>query len=77
MRELKRAKPGAWGCVRAREVWSTEEEAHMRTGHFWICKVGTVPGSMSCAEKEFELQVRKWEEYRDTRYYHGDSDLVV
>jgi hypothetical protein len=32
---------------------------------------------MSCAEKEFELQVRKWEEYRDTRYYHGDSDLVV
>ncbi len=36
VRELKRAKPGVWGCVQAREVWSTEEEAHMRSGHFWI-----------------------------------------
>ncbi len=26
----------------------------------WICKLGTVPGSMSCVEKKFELQVRKW-----------------
>jgi len=24
-RELKRAKPGAWACIQAREVWSTEE----------------------------------------------------
>jgi hypothetical protein len=29
VRELKRAKPGAWGCVQTREVLSTEEEAHM------------------------------------------------
>ena len=43
LRELKRAKPGAWGCVQAREVWSTEEEAHIRCGHSWICKFGTVP----------------------------------
>ncbi len=43
-----------------REEWSTEEEANMRSGHFWICKFGTVPGSMSCVEKKFELQVRKW-----------------
>jgi hypothetical protein len=28
-------------------------------------------------EKKFELQVRKWEEYRDTRYNDGDSVLVV
>ncbi len=61
----------------AREVWSTEEETHMWSGHFRICKLGTVPGSMSCVEKKFELQVLKWEEYRDTRYYHGDSALVV
>ncbi len=53
LRELKRAKPGAWGCVQAREVWSTEEEAHMRSGHVWICKFGTVPGIMSCVEKKF------------------------
>ncbi len=77
MRELKRAKPGAWGCVQARAVWSTEEEAHLRPGHFWICKFGTVPGSMSCAEKKFELQTRKWEEYKGTRYYDGDKALVV
>ena len=61
VRELKRVKPGAWGCVQVREVWSTEEETNMRTGHFWIWKFGTVPGSMRCVEKKFELQVRKWE----------------
>jgi hypothetical protein len=77
VRELKRAKPVAWGCVQAREVWSTEEETNMRSGHFWICKLGTVPGSMSYVEKKFELQVRKWEEYKGTRYSDGDSALVV
>ena len=49
----------------------------MSPGHFWICKFGTVPGSMSCVEKKFELQTRKWEEYKDTRYYDGDKTLVV
>jgi hypothetical protein len=79
VRELKRAKPGAWACIQAREVWSTEEEANMRPGHFWICKFGTFPGSMSCVEKKFELQGSKckWEEYKGTRYSHGDSALVV
>ena len=77
LRELKRAKPGAWGYVQARDVWSTEEEAHMRPGHFWICKFGTVPGSMSCVEKKFDLQSRKWEEYKGTRYYDGDRALAV
>ncbi len=32
---------------------------------------------MNCVEKKFELQVRKWEEYRGTRYSDGDSVLVV
>jgi hypothetical protein len=27
----------------------------MRSGHFWICKFGMVPGSITCVEK-FELQ---------------------
>jgi hypothetical protein len=58
-------------------VWSTEEEAHLCPGHFWICKFGTVPGSKSCLEKKFDLQTRKWEEYKDTRYYDGDKTLVV
>ncbi len=51
MRELKRAKPDAWGCIQAHEVWSNEEEANMWTGHFWICKLGTVPGSMICERR--------------------------
>ncbi len=79
VRELKRAKPGAWGCIQVREVWSTEEETSMRSGHFWICKFGTVPGSMTCVEKKFELQGRKckWEECKGTRYSDGDNTLVV
>jgi hypothetical protein len=36
VRELKRAKPGTWGCVQTREVWSTEEKVNMCPGHFWI-----------------------------------------
>jgi hypothetical protein len=34
---------------------------------------------MTCVERKFELQVRKckWEEYKDTRYFDGDSSLVV
>ena len=51
----------------------------MRPGHFWICKLGTFPGSMTCVERKFELQDRKckWEEYKGTRYSDGDSALVV
>ena len=58
-------------------MWSTEEEAHLCPGHFWICKFGTVPGSMIYVEKKFELQSRKWEEYKGTKYYDGDRALVV
>jgi hypothetical protein len=51
----------------------------MWSGHFWICKFGTVPGSMTYVEKKFELQGRKckWEEYKGTRYSDGDNALVV
>ncbi len=79
VRELKRTKPCAWGCIQSREVWSTEEKANMRSGHFWICKFGTSPGSMTCVEKKFEFQgrKRKWEKYKDTRYSDGDRALVV
>ncbi len=77
VRELKRAKPDVWGYVQARKMWSTEEESHLRPGHFWICKFGTVPGIMSYVEKKFELETRKWEEYKGTRYYNGNKALVV
>jgi hypothetical protein len=55
VRELKRDKPDVWGCIQAREVWSSEEEANMRPGHFWICNLGTFPGSMTSVERKFEL----------------------
>ena len=77
VREIKRDKHGAWGCVQAREVWSTEEETHMCPGHYWIYKFGTVPGSMNSVEKKFELQTQKWEEYKGPRYYDGDRTVVV
>ncbi len=72
-------KGQTWSCIQAREVWSTEEEDNMRSGHFWICKLGTFPGSMSCVERKVELQGSKckWEEYKGTEYCHGDSALVV
>jgi hypothetical protein len=40
VRELKRAKPGVWGCIQAHEVWSSEEETNMWSGHFWISNSG-------------------------------------
>ncbi len=58
-------------------MWSTEEETHLWTGHFWISKFGTVPGSMNCVEKKFEFQVHKWEEYRGTRYYTSVSVTML
>jgi hypothetical protein len=36
VRELKRAKPGAWGYIQTHEVWSTEEEDNMWSGHFLL-----------------------------------------
>ncbi len=51
----------------------------MRPGHFWICKLGTFPGSMSCVEQKFDLQGSqcKWKEYKGTRYSDGEIVLVV
>ena len=62
-RDLEKAKPGKWGCVQARELWSPKEEAHVRPGHFWLLKLGKVDARNSCVEKEFKLGPRKSEEY--------------
>jgi len=32
-KELTKAKPGSWGCVQTREMWSTDEQVHLRPGH--------------------------------------------
>jgi hypothetical protein len=68
VRQLKRTKPSQSGYIQDREVWSSEEEANMWSGHFWICKFGTSPGSMTCVERKFELKDRKC---------RWDSALVV
>ncbi len=73
----KHKEADAWWCVQAREVWSIEEEVHIRPGHFGISKFGTVPGNMICVEKKFELQDHKWEQYKGMRYNDRDRALVV
>ncbi len=45
VRELEKAKPDKWGCVKARELWSPEEERQVRPGHFWMLKFDKVPGT--------------------------------
>ncbi len=54
-RELQKVKPGKWGYVQSRELWSPKEETHVRPGHYWLLKFGKVVGNMSCVEKEFIL----------------------
>jgi hypothetical protein len=61
--EFEKAKPDKWGCVHARDLWSPQEERQVCPGHFWLLKLGKVPGSNSCVEKEFKLGTRKYEEY--------------
>jgi hypothetical protein len=60
---LPLAKPGVWSCVQARVQWSTEEHAFMRPGHHWLCAFGDAGNGTSCV-KQFNLEHRKWEDYR-------------
>ena len=46
--ELKRLlRAGKFAAVQARELWSTEEQVHMRPGHFWACELGDADGKGS------------------------------
>jgi hypothetical protein len=76
-RELQKAKPGKWGCLQARELWSPKEHRQVRPGHFWLLKFAKVPGTMSCVEKVFKVGARKYEEYKGVRLGDGDRALVV
>jgi len=73
---LPLVKPGVWGCVQARAQWSTEEDAHMRPGHHWLCEFGDAGNGTSC-ERQFNLGHRQCEDYRGTRFYNKDSALVI
>jgi len=37
-KELTKAKPGAWGCVQTREMWSTDKQVQLRPGYHWFCE---------------------------------------
>ncbi len=67
---------GVWGCVQAREQSSTEEDAHMRPGHHWFCEFGGAGNGTSCS-RQFNLDHRECEDYRDTHFYNQDSALVI
>jgi hypothetical protein len=41
-RELEKVKPGKWGYVQDRELWSPKEEVHVCPGHYWLLKFGKV-----------------------------------
>jgi hypothetical protein len=53
----------------ARAQWSTEEDAHMRPGHHWLCEFGDVGNVTSC-ERQFNLGHHQCEDYRGTRFYN-------
>ena len=47
-KELVKAKPGAWGCVQTRELWSTDEKVHLRPGHHWLFEFSDGDEGSSC-----------------------------
>jgi len=76
-KELVKAKPGAWGCVQTRELWSTDEKVHLRPGHHWLFEFGDGGRGSSC-EKLFSLPpLRSGVVYKGTRFYNGDRALRV
>ncbi len=50
----------------------TRDERQVCPGHFWMLKLGKVPGSNSCVEKKFKLVARKYEEYEAVHFGNGD-----
>jgi len=79
-KEMAKAKPGAWGCVQAREQWSEEEQIHLRPGHHWIFEFGEAPDGTSC-EFTFAFSPlqpkRNGVVYKGMRFYNGDRALKV
>ena len=76
-RELPKVKPNAWGCVQVCNLWSTEEEQHVRPGHSWLFEFGDDAGNGTSCEKEFTRLGRQGEINKGTRFFNGDRDLVV
>ena len=74
--ELTKAKPGSWGCVQ-NEMWSTDEQVHLRPGHHWLFEFSDGDEGSNC-QKLFSLPQRKTGVvYKGTRFYNGDRALRV
>jgi hypothetical protein len=59
-----------------RSQWSTEEEVHMRPGHHCLCEFGNEDKD-TIFENQFNLSHHTWEDYRGTRLYKQDRDIVI
>ena len=75
VKTLPLAKPGVWRCVQARAQWSTEEDVFIRPGHHWLCEFGDA-GNGTSSVKQLNLDHRKWEDYRGTRFYNKDCSRL-
>ena len=74
--ELPKAKPGAWGCVQAHDLWCTEVEVYMRPIHAWLYEFGDA-GDGTSREKELNLANHRWEDYEDTHLCNRGRALVI
>ena len=63
--------------MQADVLWSESERRHLRPGHFWICELGDAGEGKGSFEQSFSLAPRSWKEYKGTRFYDGESALVV
>eukprot|EP00965_Chrysotila_dentata_P180525 5959505-Pleurochrysis_carterae.AAC.4 len=70
-RELaQRLKPGAYFAAQARADWSSSEELHYRTGHYWLAQAPP--------ESEFSVErVQKRSTTDGTAYSSGDCKIKV
>ena len=48
----------------------------MRPGHHCLCEFGDAGNDTSCVN-QFNLEHRKWEDYRGTHFYNKDRALVI
>ena len=63
--------------MQTREMWSTDEQVHLRPGHHWLFEFSDGGRGSSC-EKLFSLpQLRSGVVYKGTRFYNGDRALRV
>ena len=58
--------------MQARTLWSTEEETHLRPGHFWLFELGDA-GNGTPIIKSFD----KRETFEGIRFDAGESAIVV